>query len=221
MIPEPSSLAAFVVATVVLLVIPGPAVLYVVARSADQGPRAGVVSTLGIGVGTLVHVLAASLGISALLVSSALAFNVVKILGAAYLVYLGVRRLVDREPPDRPEIPRRRRMLRIFFQGMVVNILNPKTALFFFAFLPQFVDVSRGSVSAQIAFLGLLFVALGVVSDSTWALAAGTAGNWLRSPERGLSPRGLSPFWRTQRYLTGGVLIALGVTAVLSGSGEE
>ena len=211
MIPEPAALAAFVAATVVLLVIPGPAVLYIVARSLDQGRLAGVISTLGIGVGTLVHVVAATLGVSALLVSSAVAFDVVRYLGAAYLVYLGIRRILGAAAED-PGSRERRTHARIFLQGVGVNVLNPKTALFFFAFLPQFVDVSRGSVAAQIAFLGLLFVALGVLSDSVWALAAGSAGSWLRSR---------TTLWGAQRYLAGGTLIALGVTAALSGRGKD
>jgi threonine/homoserine/homoserine lactone efflux protein len=211
LIPEPTALAAFIAATVVLLVIPGPAVLYIVARSLDQGRLAGLISTLGIGVGTLVHVAAATLGVSALLVSSAAAFDVVRYLGAAYLVYLGCRRLVGGTADPLPVRPPRTRT-RIFLEGVGVNVLNPKTALFVFAFLPQFVDVSRGSAAAQVAFLGLLFVALGVVSDSVWAIAAGSAGSWLRSR---------TSLWSAQRFLAGGMLIALGVAAALSGRGRE
>ena len=211
LIPEPAALAAFVAATVVLLVIPGPAVLYIVARSVDQGRLAGVISTLGIGVGTLVHVAAATLGVSALLASSAAAFDVVRYLGAAYLVYLGVRRLAG-GTADALGVQQPRTRARIFLEGVGVNVLNPKTALFVFAFLPQFVDPSRGSAAAQVVFLGLLFVALGVVSDSMWALAAGSAGSWLRSR---------TSLWSAQRYLTGGTLILLGVAAALSGRGRE
>ena len=210
--PDPSSLALFVAAAFVLLIVPGPTVLYIVARSIDQGRMAGVVSVLGVQVGTLFHVAAATLGISALLVSSALAFNVVKYLGAAYLVFLGVRTLLRRDEMHRQQTPERTQLSRAFWQGMVVNILNPKTALFFFAFLPQFVDPSRGSVALQVLVLGLILTIMGAVSDSMYALLAGTIGGWLRGNLR---------FLRVQRYVTGGVYIALGLTAALASQGKS
>ncbi|NJO85225.1 MAG: LysE family translocator, partial [Blastochloris sp.] len=178
---EPSTLFIFLGASLALLLTPGPAVLYIVARSVEQGRRAGVVSALGVGLGTLGHVLAATLGLSALLVSSVLAFTFVQYAGALYLIYLGVQKL--REPPraaDASATPRQR-MGAIFRQGVVVNLLNPKTALFFFAFLPHFVDPAAGSVALQILLLGGLFVALGMLSDSLYALLAGTLGQWLKS----------------------------------------
>jgi threonine/homoserine/homoserine lactone efflux protein len=205
-------LALFLIAALALLITPGPAVLYIVTRSIDQGRKAGIVSVLGVGVGTLFHVAAAALGVSALLVSSALAFSVVKYLGAAYLIYLGVRKLLERAEPQRQEATGQRNLARIFSQGVLVNLLNPKTALFFFAFLPQFVDVSRGAVAAQILFLGCVLVVLGVLSDGSYALLAGTFGRWLKGNAR---------FLRTQRYFAGGVYVALGVTTALSGSGKN
>ena len=205
-------LSLFIIAALVLLVTPGPAVLYIIARSIDQGRMAGIVSTLGVGVGTLVHVAAAALGVSALLVSSALAFNIVKYLGAVYLIYLGVRKLLEKEAQIRPEIIEHKKLSQIFYQGVVVNLLNPKTALFFFAFLPQFVNVSGGNVALQIFFLGVIFVVLGIVSDGIYAILAGMMGNWLR---------GNLSFLRAQRYFAGTVFIALGVTAALSGSGKK
>ena len=210
--PELSTLALFVGAAFVLLVVPGPAVMYIVARSIDQGRLAGVVSVLGIQLGTLVHVAAATLGISALLMSSALAFDVVKYLAAAYLVYLGLRTLLSREASQRQEVVERSRLSRIFWQGALVNVLNPKTALFFFAFLPQFVDPSRGSVALQVLVLGLVLAAMGVVSDGLYALLAGAVGTWLRGNARFLS---------IQRYATGGVYIALGVTAAFASQGRS
>lgn len=210
--PDASTLALFVAAAFVLLVVPGPAVLYIVARSVDQGRLAGVVSVLGIQLGTLVHVAAATLGISALLVSSALAFNVVKYLGAAYLVYLGLRKLFSREPLQRLEVAERARLARVFWQGAVVNLLNPKTALFFFAFLPQFVDPSRGSIALQFLMLGLVFTLMALISDGLYALLAGAVGAWLRGNRR---------FLRVQRYATGGVYIALGVTAAFASQGKS
>lgn len=210
--PDPSKLAFFIAAAIALLVTPGPAVLYIVARSVDQGRLAGVASVLGIEVGTLVHVGGASLGLSALLLSSALAFSVVKYLGAAYLVFLGVRRLLAREEAQRLAAAEHKSLSRIFAQGVLVNLLNPKTALFFFAFLPQFVDVSKGAIGAQVLVLGVIFVMIAVCSDGLYALLAGTAGNWLRGNLR---------FLRAQRYLGGTALVVLGVTAAVSGSGHK
>lgn len=138
-----SSLLLFVTGAVVLLVIPGPAVTYVVSRSIWHGRATGLVSVLGIVTGTLCHVVAATLGLSALLVSSTRAFEIVKYLGAAYLVYLGIRTLSRNDAEWLAEASGERRLLRIFSQGLVVNLLNPKTALFFLAFLPQFVDPAR------------------------------------------------------------------------------
>jgi threonine/homoserine/homoserine lactone efflux protein len=210
--PETSTLALFAVAAVTLLVIPGPAVLYIVTRSVDQGRAAGLASVCGVHVGTLVHVAAAALGLSALLVSSATAYDTVRWLGAAYLVWLGVRRLLARDE-DLPAAPgpdaRRLGLGRIFAQGVVVNVLNPKTALFFLAFLPQFVDTSRGSVPFQVVVLGVAFVLLGLLSDGAYALAASTGAGWLRR-RPGVA--------RASRLVSGGVLISLGVTTALAGS---
>ncbi|MGN6536818.1 MAG: LysE family translocator, partial [Mesorhizobium sp.] len=177
-IPSAGSLGLFVVAALALLVVPGPAVLYIVARSVAQGRRAGFVSDLGIHSATLVHVAAASLGLSALLASSAIAFSIVKYAGAAYLIWIGLRKIFSRE--DNPDIDvalKPRSHARLFREGFVVNLLNPKTALFFLAFLPQFVEVGRGHVAMQIAFLGIVFTLLGLVSDGCYAFAAGTLGD--------------------------------------------
>jgi threonine/homoserine/homoserine lactone efflux protein len=205
---DPATLLVFVGAALALLLVPGPAVLYIVARSVHQGRSAGLASVLGIHVGTLVHIVAATIGLSALVVSSATAFTVVKLLGAAYLVVLGIRTLLGRdEPADVAGAPARGRR-RDFAEGIVVNVLNPKTALFFLAFLPQFVDPESGSPALQILVLGVVFMVLGLVTDSAWALAAGTAGGWLRG-HRG--------FLRTQRYVTGSVYVGLGVATALTG----
>jgi threonine/homoserine/homoserine lactone efflux protein len=210
-VPEGSTLALFAVAAVTLLVIPGPAVLYIVTRSVDQGRAAGLASVCGVHVGTLVHVAAAALGLSALLVSSATAYHAVRWLGAAYLIWLGVRRLLarDEDTPAPGPGTRRHGLRRIFAQGVLVNVLNPKTALFFLAFLPQFVDVSRGSVPFQVVVFGVAFVLLGLVSDGTYALLASTGAGWLRR-RPGVA--------RTSRLVSGGVLISLGVTTALAGS---
>lgn len=210
--PEYPTLLVFVAAAAALLITPGPAVLYIVTRSIDQGRLAGIVSVLGIGTGTLFHVFAAALGISAILVSSALAFNIVKYLGAAYLIYLGVSKLRSKESVFLPEHVQRQTLRRCFTQGVMVNVLNPKLALFFFAFLPQFVDPARGSVGAQMALLGLILLVMGLFSDSMYALLAGTAGNWLRRNRH---------FLRVQKYVTGTIYIGLGLVAALAGTGKH
>ncbi len=202
----------FVIASLSLLLIPGPAVLYIVTRSIDQGRLAGVVSVLGIEVGGLFHVAAAALGLSAILLSSALAFSVVKYLGAAYLIYLGIRKLTTREKLDESKSTEPTSLQRIFSQGVVVNVLNPKTALFFFAFLPQFVDSSRGSVAIQMLILGCTFVALATVTDGLYAILSGTFANWLK---------GNLQFLKFQRYFAGTVYIGLGLTTALSGSANH
>ena len=183
---EPASLAVFVGASIALLVVPGPAVLYIVANSLEGGRRAGLASMLGIQCGALVHVAAAALGLSALLASSALAFDSVRYVGAAYLVAIGLWTLFRGGSPTDPDAPpRQRRHRRRFAQGVVVQILNPKTALFFLAFLPQFVDAEAGRVGLQMLALGLLFVALAVLSDGSWVLIAGTASDRLRGHRDG------------------------------------
>ena len=204
--PDPSRLALFVGAALLLLVVPGPAVLYVVTQSVSHGRRAGIASVAGITTGTLVHIAAATVGLSALLASSAVAFDVAKYLGAAYLIVIGVRRLAGLERAQ-DERAGPRNLGRLYRQGIVVNTLNPKTALFFLAFLPQFVDPSRGAPWLQILALGLLFAALGLCSDGVWALVAGTLGDRLRGSRR---------FPSVQRYVSGSVFVGLGALAALS-----
>jgi threonine/homoserine/homoserine lactone efflux protein len=200
-VPTPETLALFAVAALALIVVPGPAVLYIVAQSIDRGRVAGLVSALGVAVGGLAHMTAAAVGLSALLVSSATAFTVVKLAGAAYLIGLGLVTLFRRTKREDVEVPPERRLRRIFAQGIVVNVLNPKTALFFLAFLPQFVDPGRGTVALQFVVLGLTFVLLAVLSDAVWALAAGTASERLRASRRFLAVR---------RYVSGSVFVGLG-----------
>lgn len=171
------ALLAFLLATAVFLLIPGPSVLFVIARSVEHGRRAGIVSVLGGQVGNLVHVLAATVGLSALLASSVLAFSVVKYLGAGYLIYLGIRTLLTKQAVTPQEIGMPRSLRRIFSQSIFVYALNPKTALFFLAFLPQFTDPSRGALWSQILFLGVLFVVSACVTDGLYALLAGTMGD--------------------------------------------
>jgi threonine/homoserine/homoserine lactone efflux protein len=205
--PDPSRLALFVGAALLLLVVPGPSVLYIVTQSVSHGRRAGIVSVAGITTGTLVHIAAATVGLSALLASSALAFDVVNYLGAAYLIAVGIRRLAGWERTNGQQARDTRDLRRLYRQGIVVNTLNPKTALFFLAFLPQFVDPGRGTPWLQILALGLLFAALGFFSDGAWALVAGTLGERLRRSRR---------FPGAQRYVSGSVFVGLGAVAALT-----
>lgn len=202
-----STLAIFAGTALALLLTPGPAVMYIVTRSVEQGRVAGLVSVIGICAGTLFHVAAAALGISALLVSSAYAFDTLRYLGAAYLVFLGVRTLMRRDVAHDGARFEPTSLRRIFTQGVIVNLLNPHTSLFFFAFLPQFVNPAKGAVSLQIVTLGLLFIAMAATTDAVWAIAAGTAGDWIKTHPR---------FARRQRFATGGALIVLGAATALS-----
>jgi threonine/homoserine/homoserine lactone efflux protein len=206
--PDPMALGVFSLASLALLVVPGPSVLYIVTRGITQGRKAGLASVLGVHVGTTFHIAAATLGLSALLMRSIVAFNIVKYAGAAYLVYLGIRRLLDDDSPVQTDWVQARSLARIFRQGIVVNVLNPKTALFFLAFLPQFVDVEKGSVPLQMLVLGSIFIVLGLISDGTYALVSSLIGNRLRTSKG---------FARRERLLSGGVYLGLGVTAALSG----
>jgi len=206
---EWTRLATFMLAAGLLIVVPGPAVLYVVARSVDQGKLAGIVSVLGIALGAVVHSLAAAVGITAVLAASALAFSTIKYLGAAYLIYLGITTLLKKPEIQEKIVVEPKPLWQIFRQGFVVNLLNPKTALFFLAFLPQFADPARGSVPLQTFILGLIFVTIALLSDSIYALLAGQLGGWLKQSQT---------FQQRQRYFSGSVYIALGVATAVSGS---
>lgn len=207
--PDSQTIWLFALAATALIVIPGPAVLYIVAQSVGQGRRAGLVSASGVASGGLVHVVGASVGLSGLLLSSATLFSAVKFAGAGYLIYLGTRRLLGRDAsvlaaPTAVRSPR-----QLYRDGAVVNILNPKTALFFYAFLPQFLDPGRGSVALQALVLGGLFVAIALISDSMWALASGSAAEWLKQQPIAV---------RVERWVSGTVFLGLGAAAALSGA---
>lgn len=203
-----SSYALFVAATLVFLVTPGPAVIYIVSRSLYQGRSAGVASTLGLSVGLLFHVGAAVAGLSAILATSAVAYSAVRWIGGAYLVYLGLRTLFgDRSSAQRAEL-RRKTLRRVFVDGIVVNVFNPKPALFLMAFLPQFTHPEAGSIPQQIAFLGLTIVVIAMVTDLAYAIAAGSLRFWF--VERGSS-------FRAGRYLVGSTYVGLGLAAIFTG----
>ncbi|GAA2911753.1 LysE family translocator [Streptosporangium fragile] len=206
--PDLTTLALFTTATLALLLVPGPAVLYIVTRSVAQGRSAGLVSVLGIHLGSLVHVAAAALGISALLAASATAFTIVKYLGAAYLLYLGVRKLMARPDGNGVAEPPAASRSRLFWEGFVVNVLNPKTAIFFLAFLPQFADPSAGPIAPQIVLLGLIWTVLGMVSDGAYALLSSAMAGRLRRSARA----------RRRLDLTSGfVYLGMGTFAAFSG----
>jgi threonine/homoserine/homoserine lactone efflux protein len=205
--PTASTIALFVLAATALAIVPGPAVAYIVTQSIDQGRRAGLVSALGVASGGLVHVAAATVGLSALIASSATAFTVVKLVGAAYLIVVGVRRILAGDGEETERRALRAPLRRIYRQGVIVNVLNPKTALFFLAFLPQFVDPNRGAVWPQVAVLGVIFVSVAVLSDMTYALVSDAIAGRIRRTGTGAKVR---------RWLTGGVFVALGVTAAVA-----
>jgi threonine/homoserine/homoserine lactone efflux protein len=206
--PDTESLAGFVAAALVILLIPGPGVLYILARSLGQGRRAGLVSVLGLSAGALVHVAAATAGLSAVLLASATAFAAVKFLGAAYLIYLGLRTLLSKTGASELDAAEPRALRRVFRDGVLVSVLNPKIAVFFLAFLPQFVDTASGPATQQVLVLGLLYVALAMLTDGAYALLAGTARQWIG----GRMMTGPMP-----RYAAGCLYIGLGVSTALSG----
>jgi threonine/homoserine/homoserine lactone efflux protein len=205
--PTGSTIALFLLAATALAVVPGPAVAYIVTQSIDQGRRAGLVSALGVASGGLVHVAAATVGLSALIASSATAFTVVKLVGAAYLIVVGVRRILSGDTEQTERRVLRAPLRRIYRQGVIVNVLNPKTALFFLAFLPQFVDPDRGTIWPQVAVLGILFAAVAMLSDMTYALVSDAIAGRIRRTGTGAKVR---------RWLTGGVFVALGITAAVA-----
>jgi threonine/homoserine/homoserine lactone efflux protein len=206
---ESSQLYLFIGAALALLLVPGPAVLYITARSASQGRMAGLVSVLAIETANFLQAAAAALGLAAIVYSSALAFDVVKYLGAAYLIYLGIGKLFFSRDKESGESVQPESLWRIYWQGFVINLLNPKTALFFFAFLPQFVSPERGNVTGQSFLLGAIFVLLAIVTDSLYALLASSLAGQLKGNRR---------FQKGGRYFAGLVYIGLGVTTALTGS---
>ena len=204
--PRPETLYLFAIACAGLVLLPGPAVIYIVTRGVVHGRRGGLISTLGVETGNLIQVVAATVGLAAIVASSAEAFSVVKYLGAAYLVFLGIRALASSEAARDNVVPGRRSERRLYADGLVVGALNPKLALFLLAFLPQFVDPSRGPVWLQTLVLGLIFNVVATVGDSLFALAAASAGGRVRAA---LRSRGLA-------RASGFVYLGLGAVAALS-----
>jgi threonine/homoserine/homoserine lactone efflux protein len=200
------TLGIFLAATLALNITPGPDMLYVIARGVSQGRAAGIVSALGIGGGTFVHTFVVAAGLSTLLASMPIVFDLVRYAGAAYLLYLGIRALLVKGENNADKQVPHESLWRIFRQGVITNVLNPKVALFFLAFLPQFVDPAQGAVGWQMAFLGLLFNISGTSVNAVVGLLSGSLGDRLRG-HRG--------FWRAQRYITGTIFIGLAARLAL------
>jgi threonine/homoserine/homoserine lactone efflux protein len=199
--PEKAAFVAFLIAAFALNLAPGPDMLYVIGRSVGQGRKAGIVSSLGVFVGCWVHILAAAFGIAALLRSFPIAFNVVRYAGAAYLIYLGIKMLAQKTDLTSQQL-RAEKLGVIFRQGAITNMLNPKVAIFFLAFLPQFVDARRGNVVLQILLLGLIFNVGGTLVNLAVAYAGGTLGELLRRNQS---------IARLQRRFTGLIFVGLGL----------
>jgi threonine/homoserine/homoserine lactone efflux protein len=205
-VPDLNSLISFAVASVALLVIPGPAVIYIVNRSVTDGRQIGLAAVVGLELGTFMHVLAATVGLSAILATSENAFNVVKYLGASYLILIGLRTLT-RKPEAISTSASSMTQSQAFRQGFIINTLNPKIALFFLSFLPQFIDPNISSNARQSLILGSVFVLCGFVIDGIYALTA--------SSLREVLVKGKAlPF--IQQYVAGVVFVLLGAAAALA-----
>jgi threonine/homoserine/homoserine lactone efflux protein len=190
-----------------LNITPGPDMLYCASRAIGQGRIAGVFSALGSGTGGLIHTAVAAAGLSAIFVYSEIAYEVLKYAGTVYLVYLGIRLILNRRQGLTPISSAVSTIPRIYLQGMLTTVLNPKVALFFLAFLPQFIDPSRGSVSLQTLTLGTIFCFNGTIVLLVVGLLFGQIGKYLDSRPR---------FWKIQRWTTGSILITLGASLAFS-----
>jgi threonine/homoserine/homoserine lactone efflux protein len=207
MVPA-ASLGAFVIASILLILLPGPSILFVIGRSVAYGRLAGVLSVVGNALGMLPLLALVALGVGALVAQSVVIFTAIKVLGAAYLVYLGVQAIRHRNEVPADDARPVRSTWRLLGEGFVVGATNPKTIAFFVAVLPQFVDYAAGSIPLQLAELGLIFVVLALIFDSMWALAAGTARAWFAT-----SPRRIG----RMRATGGGLMIGLGGVLLFTG----
>lgn len=209
--PDGIVLLGFMAAALVVLLIPGPGVFYVVARSMSQGYRAGLISAMGLTTGALVHVAAATAGLSTILLTSATAFGIVKAIGATYLIFLGLRTLLGKASSIGVLKTRSHSTQRVFIDGMIISVFNPKIALFFLAFLPQFVDPAAGPIARQMLMLGLLYSGLALITDSGYALLSGKFRQWVKGPVM----QGPTP-----RILTGSLYLGLGINTALTGRSD-
>jgi threonine/homoserine/homoserine lactone efflux protein len=205
----PPTIVYFLPTALFVLLLPGPAVFYVTARSLAEGRRSGLASVAGVQLADLTHAVLATVGLSTILYASAIAFDLVKFLGAGYLVYLGLRIILSKDPDEERKEELRvghspHKLARVLANGFLVDMLNPKTALFFYAFLPQFVDPRLGAATQQILLFGVTFVLLGICTDSSYALLGASVGRYLTKTKLIRSGG---------RYLRGGVYIVLGLVA--------
>lgn len=201
-LPSPENILLFITAATILIIVPGPAVLYIMMKSMEQGYKAGIASVLGVGIGAMVHVAAAAIGVSALLVASATAFSILKYVGALYLIYLGVKKMMDKAQIIEEHKMDKKSLSKIFYEGIIVNVLSPKSAIFFFAFLPQFINPERGGTTSQILFMGLLFLMIALVSDMCYVMLSGKLAKQFKTS---------TVYPRIQKYVSGSIHIALGL----------
>lgn len=206
-LPTPATLGLFAVAAFLLVIVPGPNMIFIVTRGIAQGSRAALASALGVELGTAVHVFGTALGLSAIIAASALAFDLVKYAGATYLLYLAVRALLSRQELEVAATVKATPIRSLVRQGIIVNVFNPKVALFCLALLPQFVDPRRGSTVTQILALGMVLWAIAITMDLIYAIVAGRLGAWLHRRPRVL---------RRQKYVTAAVYAGLGIFAALA-----
>lgn len=198
----------FSITSLLLALTPGPDMLYIATRSVAQGRRAGLVSVLGVYTGVLFHILAAVLGISALIVSSAIAFNLIRYAGAAYLVFLGIHAFLSKAETFKVKKVEHKRLRNIYYQGLITNLLNPKVIFFFVAFFPQFVDPAKGNVSLQLLILGVILVVVSLPIDIGVSLLSGTFGNLLKTRKR---------VQQAGKWITGSVFVSLGISTAVFG----
>ena len=208
---EVQTLITFLIATFILVVTPGPNMVYIITRSISQGRKEGIVSALGVDSGSVVHIGFSLIGLSAILATSTIAFQMVKYLGAAYLIYLGVRVIRSGNYLENNAKPCGSNLKQIYFQGVVTNVLNPKAAIFFISFFPQFIDVTQQYATKQIIILGALFILVGVSVDVLVAISAGTLGKWLKTN---------TSFWKCQRWFCGITFVTLGFFAAFGSNSK-
>ena len=204
-----TTIFVFSISSILLALTPGPDMLYIAARSVAQGRSAGIVSALGVHSGLLIHTIAAALGISALIEASAVAFNLIRFAGAAYLIYLGIQAFMSKSEPLEVKPVAQKTMKEIFYQGLITNLLNPKVILFFLAFLPQFIDPTKGNASTQLILLGILLVVVSLPVDIAVGLLGGVLGKWMKS-NKGMQ--------RSGKWITGSVFISLGIGTAIFGT---
>lgn len=207
--PSLTTIGLFALAAFTLSLIPGPDMIYIATRSISQGRSAGIASVLGIYAGDLVHILAALLGLSALVAASADALSIIKYAGAAYLIYIGVQTFLSKAETLQVKSEEPAQLKEIFYQGLLVNVLNPKVILFFLAFLPQFLEPARGHITLQIIVLSLLLIAVTLPVNLAVGLSGGWLGTWLQA-RQGVQ--------RASKWVAGSIYIALGVTTALTGT---